>query len=189
MRVSEGQRLGSTLLLIVSLVIYGSFFFMHQRPVAQLHLPWGEQSAGTVAVEIATGGKGDGIYFSPATEGLLPILYKTGLPEKISASDLFQKPFPGGFALSIESDRGMVKCVDMAAVKRLALGLPIDLNSASVVELSMVPGIGASMAARIVELRQSKGKFQTLSDLKKITGIKDHRLKRLGQYLQISTSR
>jgi competence protein ComEA len=186
MRVSEGQRLGAVLFLFASLVLYGISLFRHQRPIAPLHLPWGEQTLGTMAVEIEVGGKGDGIYFTSSSEELSPVLSKTGLLEKIGTSDPFQEPLPEGFAISLTLDKGMIKILDMPVVKRLALGLTIDLNSASMLELSMVPGIGESTAAQIVALRQSKGKFQSLSDLKKVPGIKDHRLRSLSTYLHVS---
>jgi competence ComEA-like helix-hairpin-helix protein len=186
MRVSEGQRLGAVLFIIASLVLYGISLFRHQRPIAPLHLPWGEQTPGTVAVEIEAGEKGDGIYFASSSEGLSPVLSKTGLLEKIETSDLFPKPLPEDFAISLTIDRGVIKLSDMPVVKRLALGLTINLNSASMRELSMVPGIGESTAAQIIALRQSNGKFQTLSDLKKVPGIKDYRLRSLSKYLHVS---
>jgi competence ComEA-like helix-hairpin-helix protein len=189
MRVIEGQRWGATLFLVASIVIYSTTLFRHQGPFAQPHMPWGEQTAETAAIEIVMGGKGDGIYFSPAKEGLWPLFQKNGPLEEIGDKDWYRKPLPSSLALSVAVDGEAVKFTDMAAVKRLALGLPIDLNAASIVELSLVPGIGLSTATRIVEWRQAKGKFQTLSDLKKVPGIKDNRLKSLEPYLQVSVGR
>jgi len=53
----------------------------------------------------------------------------------------------------------------MPAVRRLALGMPIDLNRASAEELSQVPGIGEKLAVQIVQLRQMRRQFESVSDL------------------------
>ena len=175
--------MGATLFLIAALAVYGIFYFRHQRPDPQLSLPWGEQSTGTMAVEIATGGKYDGVYFPATPAGLSQVFRRAGLFETIPLAGLYLPPFPAHFALSATADG---RIVDMPAVKRLALGLPIDLNLASVAELSLVPGIGAATAERIVAWRQSQGRFRNLADLKKVQGIKEQRLKGLGPYLQVS---
>ncbi|KAA1260104.1 ComE operon protein 1 [Rubripirellula obstinata] len=46
-----------------------------------------------------------------------------------------------------------------------------DLNSASVQELSLVPGIGPKLARRIIENRQRLGDFPTLESLQRVHGI------------------
>lgn len=47
----------------------------------------------------------------------------------------------------------------------------IDLNAASAAELEELPGIGQSLAARIVEYRQANGPFASVEDLRKVRGI------------------
>src|SRR4029079_7464430 len=41
----------------------------------------------------------------------------------------------------------------------LALGLKLDLNSASEEELARVPGVGRALAKKLVEARQGQGRF------------------------------
>ncbi len=48
---------------------------------------------------------------------------------------------------------------------------PIDLNSASLAELDRLPGIGPSLAARIVAHRDSAGPFESLEALQRVRGI------------------
>ena len=55
---------------------------------------------------------------------------------------------------------GVLTIGDMPAVRRLALGLPIDLNRASAEDLSLVPGIGERMAIEIVQRRQTDGEVR-----------------------------
>ena len=47
----------------------------------------------------------------------------------------------------------------------------VNLNTASVVELQGLPGVGAKTAARIVDYRQKKGPFKKIEELMNVQGI------------------
>ena len=47
----------------------------------------------------------------------------------------------------------------------------VDLNRASLEELQTLPGIGPSLAARIVDYREKHGPFQRVEDLMNVRGI------------------
>jgi competence ComEA-like helix-hairpin-helix protein len=53
----------------------------------------------------------------------------------------------------------------------LLRGVEFDLNTATVQELSLVPGIGPTLAKRIVENRHRLGDFPTLESLQRVHGI------------------
>jgi len=48
---------------------------------------------------------------------------------------------------------------------------PIDLNSASLAEIELLPEIGPALAARIVESREKDGAFRSAKDLDRVRGI------------------
>ena len=47
----------------------------------------------------------------------------------------------------------------------------VNLNTASAAELETLPGVGARVAARIVEYREKKGPFKKVEELMNVQGI------------------
>ncbi|MEE9912553.1 MAG: helix-hairpin-helix domain-containing protein [Deltaproteobacteria bacterium] len=74
---------------------------------------------------------------------------------------------------------------NMEAAKRLALGLPLDINLANQDELRLVPGIGDGLAANIVAWREYNGRFEQMDQLLEIKGIKEKKMSKLKQYLYV----
>ena len=48
---------------------------------------------------------------------------------------------------------------------------PVDLNRATQRQLDGLPGVGSVLAGRIIEYRQRKGGFRSVSELKAVSGI------------------
>jgi competence ComEA-like helix-hairpin-helix protein len=57
------------------------------------------------------------------------------------------------------------------AVRALRDGARLDLNAASAADLELLPGIGPSLALRIVQDRLGKGAFPTVEALLRVRGI------------------
>jgi competence protein ComEA len=76
----------------------------------------------------------------------------------------------------------------MEASSRLALGVPLDLNQASVTELAQVPGITQTLAERIVAQRNRLGGFSKVEDIRAVKGIGPVTLKRLQPSLRVGTN-
>jgi DNA uptake protein ComE-like DNA-binding protein len=65
-----------------------------------------------------------------------------------------------------------------SAGPRRRAAVPIDVNRAGERELATLPGVGATLAARIVAARAG-GPFATLDDLRRVRGLGRVRLERL----------
>jgi competence protein ComEA len=62
----------------------------------------------------------------------------------------------------------------------------VDVNAADASELARVPGIGKSVAARIVEMRLLDGSFRSLDELLDVAGMTQTRLERARPYLRLT---
>jgi competence protein ComEA len=67
-------------------------------------------------------------------------------------------------------------------------GALIDVNKASAEQLEALPGIGASMASRIVEYRQKHGPFKRLDDLMGVRGIGEKNFLKLKPLITIGAA-
>ncbi|MER3402842.1 MAG: DNA-binding protein [Armatimonadota bacterium] len=63
--------------------------------------------------------------------------------------------------------------------RRPSLAFPLDINRATADELEQLPGIGPTLAQRIVEYRQQVGRFQSVDDLRNVRGIGPKRLEQI----------
>ena len=72
-----------------------------------------------------------------------------------------------------------------AAAKPASAG-PVNINTASAAEFEGLPGIGATMAARIVEYRQKNGPFKKVEDLLNVRGIGEKTFDRIRDRLTIA---
>ena len=61
----------------------------------------------------------------------------------------------------------------------------VNINKAGLEELKTLPGIGESTALKILEYREKHGKFKSVEDLKKITGVGDSKLDTIKNIISI----
>jgi competence protein ComEA len=61
----------------------------------------------------------------------------------------------------------------------------VNLNTATAEQFEALPGIGAKMAARIVEYRQKNGPFKKVEELMNVKGIGEQSFLKLKPYLTL----
>ena len=62
---------------------------------------------------------------------------------------------------------------------------PVNINTASKKELDALPGIGETLAQRIIDYRSANGPFSTVDDLTKVKGIGAKTLEKLKPYATV----
>jgi len=62
---------------------------------------------------------------------------------------------------------------------------PLDLNRASADEISRLPGVGPSLARRIIEERDRRGRFESPDGLRGILGMGPKKLAALREYVTV----
>jgi competence protein ComEA len=62
---------------------------------------------------------------------------------------------------------------------------PINLNTATADQLEAIPGIGPVLAQRIIEYRQTHGRFQSVDELLEVRGIGPKRLESMRPYVTV----
>jgi competence protein ComEA len=63
---------------------------------------------------------------------------------------------------------------------------PLDLNQATPAELTSLPGVGHALALRIVQARETAGRFASIDDLRRVKGLSSTRLERLRPLLIVT---
>lgn len=63
--------------------------------------------------------------------------------------------------------------------------LMININKASASDLEQLPGIGTSIASRIVEYRNENGKFKTIEDIKNVKGVGDAKYNNIKDNIEV----
>ena len=55
----------------------------------------------------------------------------------------------------------------------------VNINTATEEQLEQLPGIGTSISTRIVEYRKENGKFNSIEDIKNVSGIGDAKFNKI----------
>ena len=72
-----------------------------------------------------------------------------------------------------------------AAKGKKELSGKLNLNTATVEELTMLPGVGPSKAERVIAWRTKNGDFKRVADLRKVKGFGYKTIKKLEPYLDV----
>ncbi len=71
------------------------------------------------------------------------------------------------------------------AAWRLALGRKLELNTVTEAELAGVPGVGRSLARRLVEAREIQGPFRSWAEVDAVPGVGATRLETLRATMEL----
>jgi competence protein ComEA len=94
-----------------------------------------------------------------------------------------------GTSLSVEKTRQGLRVAffPLEGKKKILLGIPINLNTATSDDLSSLPGIGPHIADEVILFRKTRGTFAKIEDIKAVHGIGEKRFKKIEKYLTVTT--
>lgn len=61
----------------------------------------------------------------------------------------------------------------------------VNINTGGIEELKSLPGVGESLAQKIIDYRNENGKFKTVEDLRSVSGIGDKKFESMKDYIVI----
>ncbi len=102
------------------------------------------------------------------------------------AEDISSQRISNGSKLIVSrGEEGLIiiKIRRMEPEKLLIYSIPIELNRATEEELVALPGIGESLAGRIIEYRRVKRGFSSLEELMEVKGIGSKKYERLKGFI------
>ena len=82
----------------------------------------------------------------------------------------------------------MISSSALAAVPQIPAGTAtgvVNINTADVIQLSLLPRVGAKVAQRIADYRKEHGNFKKTSDLMQVKGFGEKSFERLAAYVTV----
>ncbi len=137
-----------------------------------------------VTVRLSGNVEKPGVYYFPAGSDAetVTIMTLTGKTATNAAAHHAPSPLRSGEVFEIfEKDGKLLEITrkEMGAEEKVLLGIPLDLNRMSRSDWEYLPGIGGTIAKKLVEYRQINGDFASPDDLKRVPGIGAARLRKI----------
>jgi competence protein ComEA len=132
-----------------------------------------------------------GIYTFPEPVETEEVLAKARVPATLIPKNVPPTSFESGTTIIVsQTGQGLrIDAKPMAPAKRILYGIPIDLNEIRTEELGLLPGIGPTLAQRIVRYREDKGRFTRLEELRNVSGIGGKKFESLRRYLSVQSQK
>lgn len=192
-RLTAGQCAGATavVLLVAALLVLSLLYPAPDRE--KFGIAVADKSSGPLMVAVNDSGKSGGIFYLPEKAQLSDALQAAGLPDKDGFTPvILTRPLQNGMTIAIRRPAGLkpeVVTGMMGPEMRLALDMPVDINTASASDLRLIPGIGEKTAAKIIAFRQERKRLRNLDELLAVKGIKEKRLAHLKKYLCVAADK
>lgn len=171
-------------------IVFVAVFIYAARDVSQYTYSFGRSAAcceyekSGIMVKLAGDENYGGIYFLPQRATVHDLFRKAGLDDIAGFKNIdLDRVLHSGDMIVCDRTRYLVTLGDVAAPVRLAFGMPVDLNRATVEELMLVPGIGRKTAAKIIRFRKEKKGFSEVDALKRI--MREKRYNKIKNYLYV----
>ncbi len=185
-KLTKSQLAGSVILLVVALLIVSTKSIVRFFPPANraLIVPYSIETPGSIAVKITGMGKNDGLYFLPGTWTCGDFLEMVEPGDALNMTGFDRRRIlANGEKVVVDRRTGAVHIGQIENLEKLALEMPIDINTATAEDLVLIPGIGETSAKALIAYRTARGGFKNIDEIKSIRGFGEGRLKTIKRYL------
>jgi len=164
MRLTPSKQYGSNSILYLALLCLVYYLFT-QLPESLTYQPANEANSS------------EQIYIEVSEDDVSTVIELSNLGELRNIANIYNvdSMLRNGDKVILEGDKGFVNG-RISGIKSLSLGIPIGINSAGEEELAALPGIGETLAGRIVEYREQIGRFSSVGQLLNVNGLGDKKL-------------
>ncbi len=143
-----------------------------------------------VWIEVDGPFKNRGVYAIEKGQRVFDLVAKTGgfhESTEITPESLSAKIDQSGRLSLTAAEEGKRKVILQALEpsKMKVLSLPVNINTAKMEELDILPGIGPKMARAILDYREVHGKFSVFEDLLRVKGIGPKKLAALRPHITL----
>ena len=180
-RISRQQQ-GLSILILILLLGWGlNYLLSSQRDL-------GATRGGDDILVLITGEiKNPGVYGFDRGPSLRELISRAGgLRGRLTDGEGDRYPhLAHGTKVQISSKNGdmRVSTGPMPAAYRVTLKVPLSINTASEQELAAIPGIGPSLAKRIIHHRSLYGPFRTTEEIRTVPGMGRRRYLKIRPYI------
>jgi len=123
----------------------------------------------------------DGMKIDVPKKGARPVTYSSD-----SGTATYDVASTGASATGSSSHRSTHhRSSGRSGASKLQPGQTVDVNTASESDLERLPGVGPSLARRIVEYRQANGPFTTPDDLQNVSGIGPSKFAKMEAFVRV----
>ena len=126
------------------------------------------------------------IYIEIEKGGNFPQVYQININSLSSAPlspSILDSQIVNGKKYYLDKNNKVYKTSQITPKHKIALGIPLNINTAGLHDFMALPGIGQITAQRILDHRKSHGKFKDKQELMEVKGIGPKTYNRIEKYL------
>lgn len=182
---NSNQHIGLSMLILILLLGWGiSNLFSAQGDLGSIER---ENNVFILATGIV---KNPGVYVFEREPSLKELMAKASyLKAKLIDAQLCDT-YPSvaqGTSVQISSENGHIHISTrpMPAAYKITLKIPVSVNTANLEELDTIPGIGPTLAEKIINYISLYGPFNTIEEIKNVPGMGKLRYLKIKPYISI----
>lgn len=130
-----------------------------------------------------------GVYSLPANsmaDGVIKLAIGRERFSSVETEKLAAMPISNGDLLDVRLSNGLITVTkgSMTVAERLIMKIPLDISGMNEDDFLSLPGVGVTIADRIMEYRQKNGGLLMVEDLINVEGIGDKKFNELRKYFK-----